>query len=388
MRILWVCQGVPKLSDGSLLIAYQLADFLSKRHTIDLVYLNTPDEKDACPGFLKNVFAVPFKADRSILRRIKNAFSLKPNLVAFYWSRKMEKEIYSLTKEGKYDIIIAMTMNMAQFVCRMGGVKKIVMPHDAEHLIYSQILLNSRGFINRLKAWLWLKKVCNYERRVYPLFDCCVVVSRKDKEAILNLSKKIKAEVLPSGVDTDFFKPTGKYTKEDILIFTGVMNTWSNVDAVTYFAREVFPLVKNIMPSVKFSIVGKRPAPRVSELAGRSISVTGEVPDVRPYLEEASVFVAPFRVGTGLKHKILEAMAMGVPVVSTSLGSNGIDIKNNENILIADTAKEFGEAILALFCDRTLREKIIKNAHTLIREKYIWKAIGSRFEEILNNIGG
>lgn len=384
MKILWVCQGVPKLSDGSLLIAHQLADFLSRRHVMDLVYLNTPDERDACPGFFKNVFAVPFKADRGILRRIKNAFSLKPNLVAFYRSRKMEKEIYRLTKERRYDIIVAMTMNMAQFVYRVGGVKRIVMPHDAEHLIYSQILLDSRGLFNRLKAYLWLKKVCNYERRVYPFFDCCVVVSRRDREALLNLSKKIKAEVLPSGVDTDFFKATGEYAKKDILTFTGVMNTWSNMDAVAYFARDIFPLVKNIMPSVRFCIVGKRPAPAVAKLAGSDISVTGEVPDIRPYLEEASVFVAPFRVGTGLKHKILEAMAMGVPVVSTSLGANGIDIKNNENIIIADTAKGFAEAILALFRDSALREKIIKNAYALIREKYIWERIALRFEEMLH----
>lgn len=394
MKLLFVCQGVPKLSDGSLLIACQLAKFLSKRHEVDLIFLKTPEERTSPPPFFKNVTAVPFKPKRSFFHRLKNIISLKPNLVSLYASGEMKNKIYGLCGEKRYDIIIAMTMNMAQYVSHIKGVRKVVMPHDAEHLIYRQILGDAKGVMDKTKAWLWWKKACAYQRKVYPFFDRCIVVSERDKTALLNLSDsplgrpadRIKVDVLPSGIDTGFFKASEKTLKKDILIFTGVMNTWSNVDAAAYFVREIFPIIEKELPSIKFSIAGKRPSARVKKFACKNIIVTGEVPDIRQYLREALIFVAPFRIGTGLKHKILEAMAMGIPVVSTTLGANGIDVKSGEDIILADTPEEFAKACVNLYNNDSLREKIIKNASALVREKYSWERIGQGFEDMLKEV--
>jgi glycosyltransferase involved in cell wall biosynthesis len=213
-----------------------------------------------------------------------------------------------------------------------------------------------------------------------------VVVSERDKRALMGLSDRIKAGVLPSGVDCGFFKASQKRLKKDILVFTGVMNTWSNIDAVTFFVKEIFPVIKEKIPSVKFYIVGKRPAASVKKLASENIVVTGEVPDIRPYFDEAAVFVAPFRIGTGLKHKTLEAMAMGVPVVSTTLGANGIQVKSGEDIILADIPREFAEACIKLFNDNQLQDKIVKNAHALVKEKYNWEHIGGKMEDILRGL--
>jgi glycosyltransferase involved in cell wall biosynthesis len=277
-------------------------------------------------------------------------------------------------------------MNMAQYAARLERVKKIVMPHDAEDLIYRQILDDASGILERIRAWLWWKKVYSYEKRIYPLFDTCIVVSERDKKALLEVSDRIKAEVLPSGVDTSFFRPPLEKAQNDILIFTGVMNTWSNIDAVIFFVKNILPLVEKNNPSVRFYIAGKRPSPEVKELACKNIIVTGEVPDIRQYLEDAAIFVAPFRIGTGLKHKILEAMAMGIPVVSTTLGANGIEVKSGENIILADTPDEFARGVIGLLCDARLREKIVRNAGVLVREKYNWDSIGQVMENILQRV--
>lgn len=386
MKLLFVCQGLPKLSDGSLLIAYELARFLSRRHEVDLIFLEERLEKASPPYFFKNATAVPFKPRKGPFSRLKNIISLKPNLVSLYGSNEMRRKIYRLSQEGRYDIIIAMTMNTAQFVCNLKGVKKILMPHDAEHLIYGQILDEAEGLLSRVKAWLWWKKVCAYQKQVYPFFDRCIVVSERDKEGLLELSSNIKAEVLPSGVDTDFFYPLPAEQKRDALIFTGVMNTWSNVDAVTYFVEDIFPLVQKGIPSIKLFIVGKKPSAAVRKLASRHIIVTGEVDDIRPYLREASVFVAPFRIGTGLKHKLLEAMAMGIPVVSTTLGANGIKARDGEEIILADNAEEFSAACINIHKNIELRERIARNAMLLVKERYNWERIGCAMEDILEDV--
>jgi len=394
MKLLFVCQGAPKLSDGSLLIAHRFANFLSKRHELHLVFLKSSEERTPPPVFFKKVIAIPFKPRRGFFSRLKNIFSLKPNLVSLYTSREMKNKIYELSKTERYDIIIAMTMNMAQYVSHLKGVRKVAIPHDAEHLIYRQILSDVKGVLSKTRAWLWWKKICIYQKRIYPLFDRCLVVSERDKTALLDLSDsplgrpadRIKVEVLPSGVDIDFFKPAEKTVKKDILIFTGVMNTWSNVDAATYFVKEIFPIIEKDIPSIKFSIVGKRPSAGVLKFTRNNIVVTGEVSDIRQYLGEAIMFVAPFRVGTGLKHKILEAMAMGVPVVSTTLGANGIDVNSGEDIILADTPREFAKACINLYNNKILREKIIKNAHLLVEKKYNWERIGQSFEDMLKEV--
>lgn len=386
MRLLFVCQASPKLSDGSLLIAYKLAEYLSRRHEPDLVFLKSSGDTPP-PSFFREVTEVPFDRILGIGSRIKNVLSPRPNLVSYYSSREMQKEIYRLNSKRRYDIIIAMTMNMAQFIVHMPDIKKVVMPHDAEHLIYRQILGDAKGILHKAKAWLWWKKVCVYQKRIYPLFDCCIVVSERDRASLEKLSPRIKVKVLPSGVDTDYFKPSREKTcRKEIIVFTGVMNTWSNVDAVIYFVRDIFPLVRKKIPSAKFLIVGKRPADTVKKMASPNIIVTGEVPDIRPYLESADILIAPFRIGTGLKHKILEAMAMGVPVVSTTLGANGILVKSGENIMLADTPEKFARAIVELFKNNNLRENITKNALEMVKSKYNWNCIGQTMEDILTHI--
>lgn len=385
MKLLWVCQGVPQLSDGSLLIAYELAKFLSKSHEQDLIFLKPPQELVSPPSFFRKVIAIPFKEKKDKFNRLKNIVSLRPNLVSYYASREMKRKIYRLTENQRYDIIIILTMNMAQFVSRLPGVRKIILPHDAEHLIYRQILDRAAGAGDKIKAWLWWKKVCLYQKRVYPCFDSCLVVSERDRQGLLNLSDRIKARVLPSGVDTGFFKPTGRVGKNNI-IFTGVMNTWSNIDAVIYFTDNIFPLIEKSFSDIKFYIVGKKPAAAVKKLGRGNIVVTGEVPDIRPYLEESAVFVAPFRIGTGLKHKILEAMAMGLPVVATPLGANGLDIEAGKNIMLAGNPEEFARSIIALLNDKTLRKTVVKGAQELVAERYNWDRVGQMMESVLEEV--
>jgi glycosyltransferase involved in cell wall biosynthesis len=232
---------------------------------------------------------------------------------------------------------------------------------------------------------------------VCRLADAVIAVSDRDKEAIQAVAPDVRIHVVPNGVDNAFFSrfiPHESYvtarhviTHMSSLAFAGTMDYRPNVDAMLWFYHEILPLIKKDCFNVHLYIVGRSPVKEIMRLAiDPAITVTGYVNDIRPYIAHSRVFVVPIRMGSGTKLKVLQAMAMGVPVVSTSLGAEGIKVTDGENILIADTPAEFAQKVLLLLQDERQRQIISRNARQLVEEYYDWSVVVPRLHAVYEDL--
>jgi glycosyltransferase involved in cell wall biosynthesis len=182
-------------------------------------------------------------------------------------------------------------------------------------------------------------------------------------------------------VDSAYFRPAGVEPEPDTLVFTGVMKYLPNSDGIRWFLAEVLPLVRESVPGVRLLVVGADPPPDLRRMASGGVTLTGRVGDVRPYVDRAAVSIVPLRMGGGTRLKIVEAFAMKKPVVSTTVGAEGIDVADGESILLADEPRAFADAVVRLLRDGRLREKLVRNAYALMMDRYEWSVIGGILEE-------
>jgi glycosyltransferase involved in cell wall biosynthesis len=189
------------------------------------------------------------------------------------------------------------------------------------------------------------------------------------------------ATVIPTGVDTAYFAPGERSSASRRVVFTGSMDWLPNVDGVLYFCREILPIVRQAVPDVTFSIVGRAPTQTVRKLAEeQGVEVTGRVDDVRPYLADAAAYVVPLRIGGGTRLKIFEAMAAWRAVVSTSIGAEGLPTENGRHLLLADNPGDFAQAVATLLLDNNVRQKIEREARTLVTTHYDWRHAAAHLE--------
>jgi sugar transferase (PEP-CTERM/EpsH1 system associated) len=218
------------------------------------------------------------------------------------------------------------------------------------------------------------KKLREYERRLALRFDRCSVTTRREKDSFDTLKASTPCTVIPNGVDTSYFRQH-EGRKNDVIVFLGRMDYYPNIDGVYRFVRDVFPLVRDRSPNVTLRIVGSNPSRRIRDLARiPGVEVTGHVPDVRPFVEDASVSIAPLRIARGTQNKILESMAMGVPVVATKEAASGIDASPGRDLLVADGSEMFARHILDLLQDSALRRRLVESALKQIEHSHQWPA--------------
>src|SRR5207253_1854376 len=214
-------------------------------------------------------------------------------------------------------------------------------------------------------------------------FDGCTLTSARDEELLRLELPTVDTAVVPNAVDVDFFHPdpTGVPPDPMTLVFFGSINYQPNTDGLLFFLREILPRLKARYPGIKLRIVGQQPPPEIQARADDGVEVTGLVDDVRPYIERATVIIAPLRIGGGTRFKILEAMAMGKAVVSTTIGAEGIEVHDGSDILLADEPETFAAQIGRLLDDAALRHRMGATARSLIEQRYSWSASVGRLEE-------
>jgi sugar transferase (PEP-CTERM/EpsH1 system associated) len=228
----------------------------------------------------------------------------------------------------------------------------------------------------------WLKLIF-WERRILKRFNLCFVCSENDERLLHRQCLTRKTLIVPNGVDAGFFRPDKERKEIDgRIVFSGHMSYEPNVDAVRYFSREIYPYIKREMPAASLWVVGKAPAPTVQCLHdGRQTVVTGTVEDIRPYLQESMVAAVPLRVGGGTRLKILEAMALGKVVVSTSIGCEGLDVTHGKHIFVCDDPRAFAQTCIQLLRSPLLRRRVGDAARRLVCEKYDWAKIRAELAE-------
>jgi len=217
-------------------------------------------------------------------------------------------------------------------------------------------------------------------------FDRCIAVSDVDRQLLIRANPRLQVDVVPNGVDSQIYRPLGDGNTSPDLLFIGTMSYSPCADAAVYFCREVLPRIWRAMDNVELWIVGRDPPPEVMRLSGDRVHVTGRVADVVPYYARTKVCVVPLRAGGGTRLKILEAMALGRPVVSTTMGCEGLDVVNGRHILIADSPETLAEMTLRLLTDRALCRRLTTNARELVVTHYDWDLIANRLMQIYDDI--
>jgi glycosyltransferase involved in cell wall biosynthesis len=241
--------------------------------------------------------------------------------------------------------------------------------------------------LRRMMAWLRLRMAKNFESWMFNRFDQVVVVSKKDARVFRELNPKLRMTVIPNGVDIVRFTPSGEPAHRPILIFTGNFAYKPNYDTALLLVEKIFPAVRKHVPKAHLMLVGIDPPPRLLKIGeSEHITVTGRVPDVRVYLDQAAAFVCPMRLGAGIKNKILEAMAMGVPVVATPMSCDGIDVTDGENVLLAEKPSDMVKQIIRLIKSRSLRERVGVAGRELVEEHYTWGCVAAQYEALYRHV--
>ena len=396
MNILVISQQIPyPLSCGAALLIYNIFKKLAQRHEIYLLCFSKNPEDRQNLKFIKDIFTNIYLIEsegekRSPFRYLKNVLSWNSGFLM----KEQQPKVYQRFKEKMIEVVFTKNIDllychslyMAEFAFDIKECKSVLNIVDSVKLeLQRRIQFQSnRKLYERLKTLIWYYRFSNFEKKMLESFDLNITVGEKDFEVLNSLSPMANIELIPNGVDTDYFYPSHKKSLNyPMLIFSGNMNFSPNVDAAMFFYHNIFPLIKKKMPDVHFFVVGRSPVNNIKKLSkDKNIVVTGFVEDMITYINKADVVICPMRMGGGIKNKILEAMALGKAIVSTSIGVEGIDVIQGENIMIADSPTEFAENVLKLLNDQSLRNRIANNACVLINERYTWDKCSRRYEEL------
>jgi glycosyltransferase involved in cell wall biosynthesis len=245
-----------------------------------------------------------------------------------------------------------------------------------------------RSALRRLFYRLEQIRVRTFEQAAWRQVDGCVVTSPREQVIVHEHAPATATAVVPNAVDLDYFKPTGAEVQPRSIVFNGVLDYRPNVDAAAFLVGEVLPLVQRRYGDVQLTIVGRGAPSELDRFRRPGVELTGEVPDVRPYLERAAVVAVPVRMGGGTRLKVVEGLSMERPMVSTTLGCEGIDVRHGQHLLVADTAEAFASEIARVFEDPGLAVKLGQAGRQLMEDEYSWDSAGERLEELYSRVLG
>jgi len=391
LEVLFVTANLPyPPTSGATIRSYNLIKKLAPRHRVHLVaYGDAARSVDAIEHFrpmCASVTVVPFPNDKNTPRfylwAVANLLSRTPFVVSRFTRPAMVRAVRSKLLESRADLIHCDFLTMALNIDRAVGTPMLLTAHNVESLIWKRYLEHERNPLRALYVNIQYRKLERLERQVLRRFEAIACVSREESETLHGVCPKPKCVVIPNGVDVEHFRPDPHLEEPDHLVFTGSMDWRPNQDAVRYFLDEIYSEVKRRRPRAKLSVVGRWPPSAIRRLADRhpDVEVVGTVPDMRPYLGRAAVYVVPLRIGGGTRLKILEAMAMARPVVSTGVGCEGLDVEAARDLMVADRPDDFARAVVDLLGDRAKAEAIGRAGRERVVGSYDWGPIADRLE--------
>ncbi|HVR75160.1 MAG TPA: TIGR03087 family PEP-CTERM/XrtA system glycosyltransferase [Planctomycetota bacterium] len=391
MNILYIAQRVPYPPNrGDKIASYNAIRYLARKHSVCVAAIaGTYDELEHAHELGKQGFEVDVALRRPLsanLGAFRALFSGIPLSVAYYRSPVLAQMIARRASKVRFDVVVTFSSSMGQYTEELPGVPIIADFVDMDSRKWQLYSSYSRW----PRSWIYSteeRRLLEYERHLARRASCTLVRTELEREDCMRLIPGARFEVLSNGVDLDFFKPAGPKTPSSNMVFTGVMDYFPNVQAVMYFANEVLPLIQEEVPDASFTIVGTRPTCKVLALGRRpGIVVTGQVPDVRPYIRLAAVAVAPLLLARGIQNKVLEAMAMETPVVTTRAAFRGVDAPVGDGVVPADNPRAFADRVLELLKDPALAAEIGRRGRLLVERRYVWDEQLARLESILNEV--
>lgn len=394
MNILIVAPTLPSPSSGGPTRNYYLLKTLALKHTVSLIALNEGDRESVhrCLARLKElthtIQVVPrpeFYPKR--LEQLLDVMRGKSYVINSYRLTEMQEAIDRLLASEAYDLVFFESV-LIDCYRLPANVKVVIDQHNIEYEVRLRTFQREKAWVRKWYNWLESRLIKPVEIERCRRANTVVVTSEREQLALKRMLPRNVIEVVPNGVDTGMFHEQ-QHLKQEVpgrIIFTGSLEYYPNVDAVLYFARRCWPLIRAEMPGATWQIVGKNPLPEVRKLDGLpGITVIGSVPDMRPYLALAEVAIAPLLIGSGTRLKILEALAMRKAVVSTSLGCEGLSVESGKHIIVADQPEVFAQGVLTLLRNPQMRSAFGKAGRELVEAEYSWEQCGTRLLNILEN---
>jgi len=395
MKILFLCKQIPhEKVIGGPIIVYNRIKYLSKRHEVSLMsFLREEKEREFLPTitkFCKESAFPPLKERRPFINSaFQFLFSDIPPYFLTTYVPEFKEKLQNIAPH--YDVIIAEYSVMGQYLYKNRRLPKRVKRVISCHECYFTARLTAfkEGFpkIEGIEALLHLKGLKEYEFNMYRDADMVFTLTEEDKIRLLDFAPDINISVIPHGVDTRYFSPFERSKPEPACMFLGNYPHLPNRDAVLYFYNDILPLIRKEIPHIKFYIVGRNPQDDLKAISKNDpdVIVTGTVPDVREYFKMTSVFVCPVKLGGGFRGKMLEALACGIPVVSTSIGAAGMPIRNGEDMLIADGPEDFAFKVLSIFKDKDIKDRLSTQGRKLA-EEFTWQRGTEKLEKVLEEL--
>jgi len=377
------------LDKGDRLTVFHLLKYLSQRHQVSLICFLESDQDpvwvEKVTPFCERVETVPLKTSRAYMNCLLGLPGRTPLQMSYYADPAMTAAVEKLTAEIQPDLVYAHTIRMGQYSEPLdSSMTKVLAMQISMTLNYRRLAEHSSNPISKFFFNTEYNKVRRFEAEFAHEFDKVLLISEHDLNAIEQKKPLENVFFSPHGVDYKYFEPDKSVEKrKNTLIFTGNMSYAPNTDAIQYFYTEIFPRIQQEIPDTKLWIVGANKSAIVSALGeDPAVTVTGRVPDLRDYTNQAQVALAPIRIGAGLQNKVLEGMSMGMPMVVTSVANEGIKAIPDENILIGDTPERFADQVITLLKDDAMQKQIGEAARHFIVEKWSWEKHFGDLEEM------
>jgi sugar transferase (PEP-CTERM/EpsH1 system associated) len=388
MRILVLSPVLPHPPTwGFVTRVYQFLRLLASRHSVSLLTYSDGDhaaDLAALRSICAEVHSVPVARPNKRLGQAMSLLSPMSYQWRSHYSARMQQQLTEMTTRQSFDVIQVESSQLACFDFDRRAVL-VLDEHNIEYELLYRAFLTERSPLRRAYNWVEFKKFRREEISAWRRASGVATTSAREAEIIRGIVSR-PARTVPNGVDVDYFSAGPDPVDPDAIVMTGLMKYRPNVDAAVYFVREVLPRILVVRPGLVFYVVGGEPSEEVRQLAGPHVVVTGTVPDVRPYVRKAAVFVVPLRMGSGTRLKVLEGLAMEKAMVSTSLGCEGIDVEHNRHLLIADDAAAFAAAVLQLLDDPQRARSLATAGRGLVESRYRWESVVGELESFYGEL--
>lgn len=386
MKIFVLLSRVPyPIEKGDKLRAYHQIRCLSAKNEVILCALNDsplhPDALNVLKNICSEIHIIPISKMGRIWNITKALFNGKPLQVGYFYRCSARKKINALIEQSKPDHIYCQLTRVSEYV------KESKIPKTLDYQdIFS---IGAKRQAETSTPWMRLlfmseyRRLIRYEHDIFDKFQHKTIISQPDRDLLAHPLRE-EVVVIPNGVDHTFFSPVKRKKTHDI-VFTGNMGYPPNIDAARFIAEEIFPLVLKQFPGVTLLLAGATPHAKVLALQSSNVTVTGWISDIRESYSGSRIFIAPMRIGTGLQNKLLEAMAMELPCITSKLANQALGAKENEEILIGLTAQEYANHIIKLLKDESYAAILAEKGHVFVKKAYSWENSTALLEELFRS---
>jgi sugar transferase (PEP-CTERM/EpsH1 system associated) len=395
VHILWLkTELLHPVDKGGKIRTYNMLKELKRSHHVIYLTLDdgsaTADDRAKAFEYCHELICVQHRRREKFkpgfyFELLLNLVSPQPYAIKKYASGKMLREIKELDVKDAFDLVVCDFLAPAVNVPQVLTAPVVLFQHNVEAMIWKRHYEVQTNPVKKAYLYGQWRKMWKFEKEMCRRFASVIAVSAEDREQMKNEYGAPTVFDVPTGVDTEFFRPSGSIeTSRHNIVFTGSMDWLPNEDGIRYFMREIMPLIKNKVPDATLTVVGRNPPPALVEMSREdaSLIITGRVDDVRPYIEKAAVYVVPLRIGGGTRLKIFEAMAMEKTVVSTTIGAEGLPLTDGVELLLADEPQAFADAVVKVLTDASYAAELGKRAAANVRQNHGWEPVTDKFISI------